>query len=73
MDVPAASVVVAAGAGGGKHEEHVSPGIASKLHCLSGGDGSHRCRNPFGGKVYQDSSITRVFLHPLTVSLPPRY
>ena len=73
VDVLAASVVVARGAGGGRHEDTVSPGTAYKLHCLSGGDGSRRCRYPFGGKVYHSSSITIVFLHPLTVSLPPRY
>ena len=73
VDVLAGSVVVARGAGGGRHEDTVSPGTAYKLHCLSGGDGSRRCRYPFGGKVYHSSSITIVFLHPLTVSLPPRY
>ena len=73
VDVLAGSVVVARGTGGGKHEGHVSPGTAYKLHCLCGGDGSRRCQDPLGGKVYQHSSITIVFLHPLTVSLPPRY
>ena len=73
MDVLANYVILAIFEGGGKHEALVSAGSAYKLKCLCDRDGAHRCSGASGRKVYQDASITQVFVHPLTVSLPARY
>lgn len=73
VDVLAVSVFLARYEGGGKHEVLVSAGTAYKLHCLCGRDGAHRCGGTSGGNVHHDTSITRVFVHPLTVSFPSRF
>lgn len=73
VDVLANHVILAIFEGGGKHEALVSAGSAYKLQCLCDRDGAHRCGGASGGKVYHDASITQVFVHPLTVSLPARY